>query len=182
MTRECIGREITRAKWCKGAGLLNDEIPADAVTVDLRTSNNKLSFWRCGTYEKVLLDDLALAMASAADRVDRMDFVWMQQDELEDKSVKFVGTKGLTPVEALVDKHVDALSLDFVRLGQIARSVDNALQSDRYRRFTKKEIAGVLMHAVQAGRVQLDELREKVQEEVAKQLAANTDQGQESSG
>jgi len=172
MAKKYIGRKITRAKWCKGKLFSESEIPADAVTGDLRTTSNGISFWLCGTCDALLLDDLALAIASAGDRVDRMDFIWVQQRELEDKNIRLVETQGVTPVEDLAEKHVDAVSLDYVRLGQIAGSIDSALQSERYRRFSRKQIAEVLTDAVQVGRVQLHQLKERVREEVTKQLSA----------
>ena len=33
-------RKVTRAKWDRRDGLAENEIPADAVTSDLRTTNN----------------------------------------------------------------------------------------------------------------------------------------------
>ena len=49
-----LARKISLAKWSKKqeqGELAEDEIPADAVTADLRTQDNKLSFWRCGDGE-----------------------------------------------------------------------------------------------------------------------------------
>ena len=38
-------RKITRAKWDRTDQLGEVEIPADAVTADLRTTDNALSLW-----------------------------------------------------------------------------------------------------------------------------------------
>ena len=42
-----LARKIARAKWEPKPELGNDEIAADAVTADLKTTGNTLSFWRC---------------------------------------------------------------------------------------------------------------------------------------
>ena len=46
-----LARKISLAKWSKKGELEVGEIAADAVTADLRTQDNKLSFWRCGDGE-----------------------------------------------------------------------------------------------------------------------------------
>ena len=54
---------ITRPKWQPKDGLALDEIPADAITADLRTANNALSFWQCGQ-----ATDLEVSDAVSGDR------------------------------------------------------------------------------------------------------------------
>lgn len=76
-----LARKITRAKWVD-AHLNSGEIPADAVTVDLRTRNNTLSFWQCGDATEEELDEAVLALAAAAQRVESIDIVWLSYDEL----------------------------------------------------------------------------------------------------
>ena len=50
-----LARKVSLAKWSKKDELAEGEIPADAVTADLRTQDNKLSFWRCGNGEGAVL-------------------------------------------------------------------------------------------------------------------------------
>ena len=59
-----------------------EEIAADAVTVDLRTSGNTLSFWRCGNAAAAEVERVALVMAAAGDRIDRLDLVWIAEENL----------------------------------------------------------------------------------------------------
>ena len=77
-----LSRKITRAKWERRDGLANGEIPADAVTADLRTTDNTLSFWTFEDASDEGIRATALVLATAADRVDRMDIVWVMQDLL----------------------------------------------------------------------------------------------------
>ena len=42
-----LARSIQRSKWPVKIEVTLDEIPADAITGDLRTSDNALSFWHC---------------------------------------------------------------------------------------------------------------------------------------
>ena len=70
-----LARKITRAKWVS-ADLDSGEIPADAVTADLRTKNNTLSFWQCGDGTEEGLNEAVLALAAAGQRVENIDIVW----------------------------------------------------------------------------------------------------------
>ena len=76
-----FARKITRAKWMRHPELSAGEIAADAVTADLRTSGNALSFWRCGSAAEVEVERVALAMAAAGDRIDRLDLVWIAGEQ-----------------------------------------------------------------------------------------------------
>ena len=44
-----LARKISRAKWEATKDLGDGEIQADAVSADLRTMGNTLSFWRCAS-------------------------------------------------------------------------------------------------------------------------------------
>ena len=77
-----LARKISLAKRSKKSELEVGEIPADAVTADLRTQDNKLSFWRCGDGKRVEIEEAALAIAAAWESVDKIDVVWLAADEL----------------------------------------------------------------------------------------------------
>ena len=84
-----LARKITLAKWRSGKDLLEGEISADAVTVDLRTKENSLSFWQCGDEAQTKIEDAALAIASGWERVDKLDIVWIAGEELEATGQRF---------------------------------------------------------------------------------------------
>jgi hypothetical protein len=44
-----LARKVARAKWEPRSDLGDGTIAADAVTADLRTTENTLSFWRCNS-------------------------------------------------------------------------------------------------------------------------------------
>jgi hypothetical protein len=165
-----LARKITRAKWTPKAGLEADEVPADAVTADLRTTENTLSFWRCGEGAEGEVEEAALAIAAGGDRLDKLDVVWLSDEQLRSDGQTWKDTDGRTPVKSLVKQHVDLYRLDYVRLGRVADGVVDAIECRRHRRLTKKHITKLLAVAVEEGRVALADLEEKVQSEVVKIL------------
>ncbi len=162
-----LARKITRAKWKAAQGLSAGEIPADAVTVDLKTQGNSLSFWRCGTDGVGDVEKAALAIASAGDRVDRLDIVWLADEDLQADGQTLRDTKGRTPVANMADMHVEVEALDYVRLGKVARRILAAIEEGGWRRFTKARVRSLIQEAVGQDRVDLDFLHDKVRKEVS---------------
>ncbi len=167
-----LARKITRAKWNPKNELSAGEISADAVTGDLRTQENSLSFWQCGLGETAEVEEAALAIAAAGDRVDRLDLVWIAYDELLADGQSLRNTEGRTPVTDLVSRHVDVCGLDYVRLGKVACRVVTAIEENRYCQLTKARVTKLLALAVRTRRIDLDDLGSKIQREARKSLEA----------
>ena len=167
-----LARKITRAKWKPKQELSAGEISADAVTCDLKTQDNSLSFWVCGSGEKAEVEEAALAIAAPRDRVDRLDIVWFSDDELQGDDQTLRKTEGKTPVTGLTKLHVDVCRLDYVRLGKVARHVVTAIERGRYFRLTKACVTKLLAAAVKQKRVDLADFKENVQIAVRKSLEA----------
>lgn len=167
-----LARKITRAKWEAKQGLSAGEIPADAVTNDLRTQGNSLSFWQCGMGEQGEIEDAVLAIASAGERLDRVDIVWLTDDDLQADGQTLKNTDGRTPVIELVKRHVDICQLDHDRLGKIARRILTAIEENRYRRLSKKRVTNLLVDAIGQQRIDPGNLEKKVRAEVQELLKA----------
>ena len=166
-----LARKITRAKWThKRGGLAKGEIAADAVTADLRTQDNALSFWRCPTEDGDDIEKAALAIAAARDSVDKIEIVWLVEDELRDDGQYLEDTKGQTPVLELTGLHVDVCRLDYVRLGNVADHIIRAIEKKRYRRLSKRCVTNLLATAVKQKQVKIACLPDKVQMAVQKLL------------
>ncbi len=132
-----LARKVSLAKWSKKSELEVGEIPADAVTADLRTQDNKLSFWRCGDAEGIEINEAVLALSAAGTRVDKIDVVWLAADDLQNDGQTLQDTKGRTPVFELAKLHVDVCRLDYIRLGKVAQRIVTALKEEQYLRLRK---------------------------------------------
>lgn len=159
-------RNITRAKWSNKRGLSEGEIPADAVTIDLRTDGNALSFWRCPTEECDDLEAAALAFAAGRDSLQKLEFVWIPDVEMVEADVIIENTSGHTPVSDLATTHVSIPRLDYSRLGTMAQFVVSALEANRSRVITKPRVKALLLKAVNDGRIDVDDLKEKLRAQI----------------
>jgi hypothetical protein len=165
-----LARKIARAKWERKPDLGGSEIAADAVTADLKTTGNTLSFWRC---ESSAADDLkraVLALAAAADRPDRLDVVYLEEQAVRQSGLALRNTTGDTPVETLREHHVDVEKLDLTRLAKVAQMVADAHRSSASHTMTKKQVVDLVVHAVEDGLVNVTDLKEKMKEEVEARL------------
>lgn len=161
-----LARKISRAKWLKKDELAEGEISADAVTADLRTQDNALSFWRCGDGETTAVNEAVLAIAAACEHVDKIDVVWLAVGELQSDNQILEDTEGRTPVRGLADRHVDVCRLDYVRLGKVAACVVTAMQKDQCLRLRKARVKKLLAKAVEQGRIDPNDLQQRVREEL----------------
>ena len=162
-----LARKVTRAKWAANQGLATGEIPADAVTIDLRTQGNSLSFWQCPTDTASDVEEAALAIAAAREHIDRLDVVLLDDEELQADGQALANTEGRTPVTDLAPLHVDVSRLDYARLGRVAKRVAGAIEEKRHRRITRARVKKLIAAAVEKGRIDLDDLESGVREEVA---------------
>jgi hypothetical protein len=168
-------RKFNRAKWDPAPDLDAGEIAADAVTADLRTTGNELSFWDFPASSEAELKETVLALATAQDRLDKLDVAWIEQAAVltEGLTVQPTLHHAMTPVESLKERHVDVTRLDMERLGRIAKLIQGAVAANQCRRFLKKEVLAVIVAAVQAGRVASAALKDDVRKAVEADLKSS---------
>lgn len=145
-------RKVSRAKWEPTLG--TKKISADAVTGDLRTSNNELSLWKIASSERAELEKAALALAAAGDRIDTLDIAWIASEDIEGQGISLRDSPGRTAAVALKHSHVDAEKLDLTALCTIAEILARAIR-DRahFKRFTKAQVKQLLRTSLDAGQV-----------------------------
>lgn len=161
---------ITRAKWDIKEGFAEGEIQADAISADLRTLDNSLSFWKCGNGTTNEVEEAALALAAARESVDKLDLVWISESDFCANDQDWKNTEGETRITDLISLHVDLTRLDYVRLGKVAICVAEAIAEGRYKRLRKRQVADMIARAIREERVDLSDLGEKMRSEVSKAL------------
>jgi hypothetical protein len=164
-----IVRKISRAKWDSIPDLEPDNIQADAITSDLRTRDNKLSFWKCESEEN--LDDVVLALASMWDRLSVVDLAWTEISSLKALGIQLQETPGDTLVTDLKDSHVDIMNLDLQRISDLARLFACKIrQEKKHKRFSKSAVKKLITDAVEAKRLPRDDLKEDIRAAIKSEL------------
>jgi hypothetical protein len=155
-------RKIARAKWSPPNGIEDNpfDIPADAIANDLKTSTNTLSVWEIKDEQS--LDNAVLAIASGGNQLDAIDIVWVEKEVIEQKGVECQLSPGITPIECLIDTHIDLTKLTYFKIGLVAETIFNTIANGKIKRYTKSEIKKLINTAIQDGRVKKEQLVEGI--------------------
>lgn len=130
------------------------------------TCGHTLSLWRCGFGTPEEIEDVILAVAAGRQRIEKVELVWVDEEDLRSDGQFLVNTDGRTPVPDLVSLHIDVGRLDYVRLGQVASLVMSAFDEGRYCRMTRKRVRELLVSAMNDGRVDAEGLHETIRAQV----------------
>lgn len=161
-------RKFNRAKWEKPPFIKDDDIPADAVTICLKTGDNKLSLWEC-TDEKTSLEDVVLALATGVrvGQLEKMHVIALPKEELASAQLVLYKSQGDTQVQELRERHLDLIELTLSKLAAFARLMATQMRGDiNCHSFTKKEVAKIINNSISAGRITADKLAPGIQAEL----------------
>lgn len=155
-------RKVTRAKWSPPSGILDNpfDIPADVIAIDLKTSANTLSVWEIS--DEIDLDDAVLAIASGGNKLDTIDVVWIEKHELDRKGLEHIASPGRTPIEYLVNKHLDLTNLEYFKIGLVAESIASKIALNKIKRYSKGELKKLFNLAISKGLVEKNHLDEGI--------------------
>lgn len=144
-----LARKCTKSKWSRlpGGTLLGSD-----SFLDVRTSEHTLSFWLCEDSEAGR-NSVAAAVASAGDRLDSTDVVWVPKSDVEALGVTLVRTDGRTAVTSMVQQHVDAVELDVDTMAALANLLGEAVLGERVHRLAKGKVKTWLLEARARGEV-----------------------------
>ena len=145
-------RKIEKGKWLQNDIVSGEDVSADAITNCMKTKKNTLSMWRIDNEAQI--DDAVLAIVSAHHHLDAIDVVWINKDQLEEKGVSMQDTPGNTPVDDLVDNHVDVLDLTYISLGKVAHCIVKCFHDSSVERYTRVRLKKLLRKAIESGRLE----------------------------
>jgi hypothetical protein len=165
-------RKFSRAKWVKPASITDDDIPADAITGCLRTTENKLSFWEC-TRDTQSIEEIVIALATGSKfkRIEKMHLIALPQETLRSEQLG-VPSKGDTLVDELRDRHFDLTELTLNKLTKVAKMMESQIESEiDCHSFTAKQVAKILNNFVEVGKIKLEKLDSEIQVQLRKLLS-----------
>lgn len=151
-----LARKVSLAKWRSPAWASIESIPADAVSIDLKTSGNTLSFWRAGGGDADSEEQATLALLGTLQRLDKMDIAFVDESLLAGINVQ--ANPGSTAFTELRGLHVDLADLNHEALSLTAKALGAEVFSSRTRQLTRLEVKKRLQDALREGRIVGDSL------------------------
>lgn len=153
-------RKINKAKWMQNDVRSAENVSADAITNDLKTTDNTLSAWQVAGAEAI--EDAVLAIVSSHEHLDTIDVVCLDPSSLESNGIMLQSNPGGTPVRDLIDRHIHICDLTYRTLGTVAEQIVHALKEGKDERYTKGKIKKLLTGAINRGCLQKDDLHESL--------------------
>ena len=153
-------RKIEKAKWMQNDILGGEDVSADAITNCLKTTANALSVWEVG--DKSQVSDAVLAMASQFDHLDTIDIALLCQGALGKAGLGVERSAANTALADFADNHREVVRLTYRKLGELAGLIVDEIRANRIQRYTKGQLRTLLHAAVAKGRININDLREKV--------------------
>jgi hypothetical protein len=160
----CV-RKISKSKWPDEEVLdkQTDEailplLKADALTSCLRTSQDELSLWTVENKEEIEKAILALITNSRLERLDRIQVVYFDEDNVKQLGLTLKKSPGDTVISTYTNLHQDMIELNFEKMGKVSALITSALRDKRIKKYNEKKLTALLTRAIESGLVEQKKL------------------------
>lgn len=148
------------------------KLPADAVTTDLRTTQNELSVWKI--QDESQLDDVFVALASNCDSIGTMRVVMISDDALQNLQIEEEECEGDTPDESYNNLHCNMIHLNYESVGSLAMVIIDCLKDKNvWKSKSRSEIRTLLCQAYQNNALDKDRLTESMRNAIIESSKAS---------
>ena len=135
------------------------DLPADTLTHELKTTSNTLSLWEISDLTQ--LDDIAIAIATTRDEIKDFFLVYFEKDEIE-KNFDLINQKNeSTPFEDYQDKHYDIQNLKVKDLCGFAKKILQVVEQGKVFDFLVEEEKDHIKDLVDSEKIKKDILLTK---------------------
>lgn len=162
-------RKISPAKWPqKGKRVDVDCVRADAITSDIRTTEDTISVWKIDAIED--LNQAVLALASGGDKAVTYNVLSIPEESMQRYGFELKETDGNTPVEELKGTHRDVINVTYAGLGKFAQMIMDSVDAEQMHTITKKTVKRLIVDAYKDGKIDKDKLKDRMREEIEEAL------------
>ena len=138
-----------------------DDVSADAVVQEFKTSGDTLSVWET-TKDSIDLGILAVALSS--EHIDTMDFIVLDKESTESIGLHIKATTAeANPLVHANEIHRDIVNLrlqDFHRLASVYRNA--AIDNANILRYTKAQLHSKISEALKKGWIDSEKVNDKI--------------------
>lgn len=145
---------------------------ADAATAEFRSKNGTLSTWRIDSVDK--LDEAVLAIVVTSSKIERMDFIVIDTDYLDEQQLEYSQTYAgqKIAVPDLQDTHYDIINVTIPRLINCTCVYRRVFMEDKDQgiylvRYVEGDIRDLLEKAAIASRLDMNNLNKGIKKELS---------------
>ncbi len=162
-----FARKISKGKWEKALEACPedengvDNFPADTLSLDLCAKKNELSIWVVESCDA--LEDVVLAlMGNESSHIERIYILYV--DNLSDFELK--ENPGNTKIESLKNNHRDIISLNYKKMGELAKLFLDAYRNNKYKSFSESKVKNIIRRAIENDRVSKEDFNSSIVEKL----------------
>jgi len=168
-------RKIDKTKWLQNNITAGEDVSADAITICLKTSENKLSVWKVSTETDI--EEAILAIVSGGDHLEAIDIITINCQRITPDGINFAPNpeKSRTRVQDLKNAHCDITDLSYGKLGVISQyivdcfkkgEITNCCKEGQVVRCTEGYLKGIIREAIENGRLKKEDLPDSIQKKL----------------
>lgn len=147
-------RKIKKNNWYGELPWLKDsDIQADSLN-DLRTTDNELSVFSIGEDDS-LIERIVSALASKCDYVTKIDFVLINDEDLDSADIKKSQTPGDTPDEFVNKLHYSLSELSLNKVVSLADKINTRTKT----RIPERKVKELLKFALLEGQIDISNVK-----------------------
>ena len=147
-------RKISLAKWPNEL-IPRSDYPADSIS-DLRTSQNRLSFWVIDSINHLQIAIIALATAPLNNKLEKMQLLWIDESDLKKEGFAIKQSDGETAAVVYKETHRDIDNLTYHSLGVMAEIIVHAIHKENYRIIKTPDVKEFVRQAYIKGDIDLN--------------------------
>lgn len=173
-----LARKYSPAKWGSSSDTV-ESVPADAITICLKTTSNSLSVWKCQNIEDDA-ETILKAVAGTLNDICKIDVVYLEIDHLNSTGMKLENTpdSGMTFFEDLKAFHHDIVEMNYKKLGILSTHILDQIKSKHTKQFTRDDVKKALIDAYNRGLIQetdktvrlIERIKSAIEDEKRKEL------------
>lgn len=143
-----------------------DNVNADAITKDLKTTENTLSLWALKD-----TNDVVLAMASNSSRICDIYTLKLNNEIIDKSDLEILNEPGNSRISDINSFHYNIKNLTYKKLSDVSKVIIESLKDvNNLNTFTKKDVIKILKKAVLDKRLNIESLNDNVKKVVMKEL------------
>lgn len=154
----------------------DDAFLSGDVLSDLRTIGNTLSVWHVANDSINNIDEIrniSVALALNRTKIEKIAYIMLDEAELSKIGIDSENVAGKSPGlkdDAILNMHYDLTNIDYWRIGMLAEYICKLVANGKGLVFTKEEVHNNIMALIAEGKINVDELNEKIREKVNTQI------------
>jgi len=157
-------RRVTGKYWSFKCPNSMKKLPADLITMDMRTEDNSFSLYKIE--KNNFLNKVILGLAINRERIQKLQYIRIDESRIKSEKFKIQKTDGHTKLDVVNNNHFDIINLKSHTIVELAWFLAKIVEKGDTETIPKQEIKKMITEAINCGEIDISVLTKNVQEEI----------------